>query len=219
MEPPNFHYTLPALAKKWNKSENDILQIATLGGLALSVKHNSIKLALLDAASRNSGYVQLELSDVQFILDFGLIAHHEIHVARCAGEEVAFSERLKKRKDMFPFSSADKDPPLVIKSITDIFIHCDEVFRVEKIYPEIAQKPYKQDHSQQLVLDAQDDPYTPGREKLCAKFRIGSKSFNSIVRRLKRIGLEMEYTDTPRPIPRLRLSVIKLLILNKNQRL
>lgn len=153
MEPLNFYYTLPALAEKWNKSDNDLLRMATLGGLVLSVKHNSVSLTLLETKSRNSGYVQLELSDVQSILEFGIIGSYEIFVARWDGQEVAFNKKLKKRGNSFSFTTADMDPPLIIKSNSDIFIHYDEVVRVETLDPEIAQKSYNQNHSQQPVVE------------------------------------------------------------------
>jgi hypothetical protein len=60
MSLPRVYYTLPELAEKWKRPENDLLQMAAAGELVLSVKYYGF---VFESTERQfsfiDGYVQL----------------------------------------------------------------------------------------------------------------------------------------------------------------
>jgi len=146
MTPSNLDYTLPALAKKWNKSENHILGMAAIGDLALFVKHNSTKLTLLEKEPGARGYVQLTLDDVQSIFESGIFesgipVYYKVHAARWDDIPVAFGKIPNNTKYPFPVAMADTASPPIITSYSDIFIRHDEVVRIEAIHSNLFKNP------------------------------------------------------------------------------
>ena len=74
---PKLYYTLPDFAKEKNRSESDLLQMAAIGALRLSVKHFGTGHYQdndgSDVQTVIDGYVQLDSDDCESILEFGCL--------------------------------------------------------------------------------------------------------------------------------------------------
>lgn len=166
---PKLYYTLPQLARKWGKLEDDLLHMAALGELVLSVRHHSIKLKLLETHIKNAGYVQLGQNESKAILENGIKKGHKVDIAEWQGETV-YLGNMNFVHDPSLFFIAESKPPILLNSTSDLFILHDEVARVESEYPDIAKGPYNQDHLHpedrstgviKKIRDEGDDPFEP----------------------------------------------------------
>ncbi len=154
MELPLLYYTLPELAEKWGRSENDLLHMAATGELALSVKHFCGYLYVW--SERNFRffcepiYVQLYPKDAEMFLE-SWADPEIISSALWEGKKVCIlidethligCKRDARKDDPLLNDTAIANNgavgPLIIREMEDLRILPDEVARVEAKFPKLA---------------------------------------------------------------------------------